>query len=107
MVQREGGEGAPAAEAERASRRAQAAIRPAWRGAERRGAEGSGAARRRAERSGEERKEADGYRYLAGPNDREVDLLCIGTVDKFWDALWLELWPFLCFTNESRRIVFW
>ena len=31
----------------------------------------------------------------------------IGTLDSFWDALWLELWPFLCFMLESRRIVPW
>ena len=30
------------------------------------------------------------------PKDREFDLLSIGTLDTFWDALWLELWPFLC-----------
>ena len=34
---------------------------------------------------------------LASPNDRELNLLSNGAVESFWDALWLELWPFLYF----------
>merc|ERR1712139_577572 len=43
-------------------------------------------------------------RYLASPNDRELNLLSNGPIESFWGTLWLELWPFLCFIVESRRI---
>ena len=41
-------------------------------------------------------------RYLTSPNDRELNLLPIRAVESFCDALWLELWPFLCFMGKSR-----
>ena len=37
-------------------------------------------------------------------NDSPRNLLPNRAIESFWDALWLELWPFLCFTVESRRI---
>ena len=36
-------------------------------------------------------------RYLASPNDRELNLLSNGGVESFWGALGLELWLFLYF----------
>ena len=41
------------------------------------------------------------------PNDREFDLLPNCAVESFWDALWLELWPFLCSMEEPRRMNAW
>ena len=38
------------------------------------------------------------------PNDREFNLLSNRAIESFWDALWLELWPFLCSIVEPRRI---
>ena len=37
-------------------------------------------------------------------NDRKFNLLSNGSIESFWDTLWLELWPFLCSIVESRRI---
>ena len=33
-------------------------------------------------------------------NEARRNLLSNERLDTFWDALWLELWPFLCFTVE-------
>ena len=35
-------------------------------------------------------------------NEARRNLLQNEPIESFWDALWLELWPFLCFTVESR-----
>ena len=37
-------------------------------------------------------------------NEARRNLLSNERLDTFWDALWLELWPFLYLTAESRRI---
>ena len=37
-------------------------------------------------------------------NEARHNLLSNERLDTFWDALWLELWPFLYFIVESRRI---
>ena len=37
-------------------------------------------------------------------NEARRNLLSNERLDTFQDALWLELWPFLCFMAESRRI---
>ena len=37
-------------------------------------------------------------------NEARRNLLSNERLDAFWDALWLELWPFLYFVAESRRI---
>ena len=37
-------------------------------------------------------------------NEARRNLLSNERLDTFWDALWLELWPFLYFTVEFRRI---
>ena len=37
-------------------------------------------------------------------NEARRDLLSNERLDTCWDALWLELWPFLYFIVESRRI---
>ena len=39
------------------------------------------------------------------PSDRKLNLLSIGAVQRFWYGLWLCIGPFLCFMEESRRIV--
>ena len=44
-------------------------------------------------------------RDLASPNDRELNLMPKAPIESFWDALWLELWLFLCVMVECRRIV--
>ena len=46
-------------------------------------------------------------RDLESPNDRELKLMPKAPIESFWDALWLELWLFLCFMVECRRIVIW
>ena len=46
-------------------------------------------------------------RDLASPKYGEGNLLSIRTIDSFWDTLWQELWPFLCYMQESRRTVIW
>ena len=35
-------------------------------------------------------------------NEARRNLLSNERLDTFWDALWLELWPFLCFMVESH-----
>ena len=37
-------------------------------------------------------------------NEALRNLLSNDRLDTFWDALWLELWPSMCFIVESRRI---
>ena len=31
----------------------------------------------------------------------KLNLLSNGLIEKFWDALWLGIWPFLCLTEET------
>ena len=45
--------------------------------------------------------------HAASPNDRELNLLSNGGVESFWGALGLELWLFLYFIVNGRRIVIW
>ena len=44
---------------------------------------------------------------MALGGDRAFDMLSIGTVGVFWDALWLEPGPFLCFMLEYLRTMIW
>jgi len=41
---------------------------------------------------------------LARPNDREVNLLWIGSLLNFWNGLRFDLWPFGWFMEESCRV---
>ena len=38
-------------------------------------------------------------------NDARRNLLPNRAIESFWDALWLGIQPFLCFTTESRKVV--
>ena len=40
----------------------------------------------------------------ATQNYSKLNLLPNERLESFWDALWLELWPFLCFILESRIV---
>ena len=44
---------------------------------------------------------------MTSPNDRESNFLPNHAVESFWDALSLELWPFLCSSEGSRGINAW
>ena len=44
---------------------------------------------------------------LATVNDKDFDLLSMVALGVFWGALWLELWPLLCYMVECHRIRSW